>query len=88
MNLVINHKHTAGIEFDNRTDGALIRAARQQQPELNIVQEFDGYCVDAKRNHYDFNSSEPSGYNRNTFQQLQNKEIKEISITLELNRIY
>ena len=86
--LYIRHKQTEGITFDNRKDGALVRAARHLLPELNIVEEKDGFCIDAKGNHYDFNSSDDAGYSRQSFQRLKNKEIKEISLSLELNKIY
>lgn len=87
-NLIIIRKHIKGITFDHRRPGGLIIAARQQQPELNLCEENDGFCYDEKRNRYEFNSSDDKGYSRKSFAALKENKIKEIRVTLVRNNIY
>jgi hypothetical protein len=84
----ILHRHTQDSTFDNRKNGALIKAMHQQQPEIKIVEENDGFCRDNQGNRYDFNSSDDKGYSRQSFRQLKEKTIKQITLQLELNNIH
>lgn len=87
FSVTITHKDTAGTTYDNRTNGALIRAAAAQLSEVKIIEEFEGHCKDSNGNYYDFSTSETNGYCRNTFLQLQKKQIPHIKISLEKNNI-
>lgn len=81
MNVVIRHRHCAGTAYDHQNDGPLINACKEQLSELQIVKEFDGYCLDAENKMYSFDASN-TGYNRLTYSALADKEIKEIKLDL------
>lgn len=82
-NITIKKKHTIGVMFDDRRNGAIIKAVKEQAPELKIVEENYGICYDQDRNPFEFSIDENSGYTRQRFYELKLGHISEISIVLK-----
>ena len=81
--ITIFKKHTIGVSFDDRRNGALIKAVKEQAPELNIVEETYGVCYDQDRNVYEFSIDEQTGYTRQRYYELKLGHISEIRIVLK-----
>lgn len=88
INLVISKKHTVGISYNTRFNGAITRAFAEQHPEIAVKEEFDGFIKTKDKKHFDFSSDDITGFSAASFRRLQSGEIKEIRIKLEENKMF
>lgn len=82
--VVIKRKHIEGTTFSNRYNGALVKACKEQLPELEVEQELFDHVKTKDRNCYDF---DVTVYKPSAFLQLQNNQISEIKLNLVKNNI-
>lgn len=80
--VIITKKHTQDTTFDSWRNCALVKAIRQQYPELKIIAAFDEYVLDKNNRHYHFDNADATGYSRISFSRLKSGAIREIAIQL------
>jgi hypothetical protein len=83
MEVTIKRKQTRDTSFDNRKDDAMIRAIKEDHPEIKVKEVFDGHFFDQHGNEFSYDTSDDNGYSRKRFRELQQGNISEIRIDIK-----
>lgn len=79
--LIIERKHTRGTSFDSIHDDALSRAVKEQYPDVQLKKVFCDFFEDKQGRQYTFDTTD-RGYNRRTFNCLQEGDITSIHLVI------
>lgn len=82
MILIIKRQHTKGTSYDHIHCDALVRAIKEQHPDIQIKSCYADFFTDKQGRQYTFDTTEQHGYCRRSFNKLQNGEIPEIRLTI------